>query len=217
VILDNPVHERGELDYNVWLDAMKLLKPTIAIIPDVIDEPDRTIGLARQTQAMFADRDTGTQLMAVPHGETHDDFIDCAYALSRLPAIRYLGVSLERRLRDDPEALNRRRLRIKLIAASSNLDHFKIHLLGISEQSTEFDGSDIWKRVESCDTSKFAVFHLINYPVEPPVPITQPYPGRQVFGGSMQYFKTRGHLGLSDRRSFSDNMQQWYDYANRGN
>ena len=216
VILDNPVHEDVEPNLDIWMQAMELLHPTIAILPDVIDDDQQTVTNAVQlAKTVKRHWDQPVQLMAVPHGIEQADWNVCARALGAIPEIDWLGISLERRLKDDELAVARRFNRLKFIRETQNFDRIRVHLLGTSERSSEFRGGHVWRRAESIDSSKFAVFYLTNQPVSPPGPVSIPYPGRAPFGGSMEYFHAIPKLPLLGKGRLTQNLAAWCTYAER--
>lgn len=216
VILDNPVHEDHKVTVQQWLEAIALLQPTVAVIPDVIDSDLMTLDNAREAVAKFGEyqlrSECQTELMAVPHGETQSDWFNCALSLSKISAVTWFGISLERRLNDDPLAVSRRRERVQMMTRHREFMRLKLHLLGLSEGIVELGGSFVWQRAESADVSKFAIWYLSGNPVYPPPPVTIPYPGRaELFGGSYEYFTADcDGVDISDLR---DDLTLWTDYA----
>jgi hypothetical protein len=194
-----------------------MLEPTVAIVPDVIDDIPMTVNLARHAAGIVSSRKAilpQPELMAVPHGHTHEEFYQCAAELIKIPGITWLGITLERRLNDDQLALKRRRERLRMLSYDPLFSGTKIHLLGVSETAEELGDDSVWERAVSCDTSKFAVWALTRNPVAPPVPLSTPYPGREIFGGSYNYYWAHG-LSWPDRRKFTQNLAEWSRYAQR--
>lgn len=216
VILDNPVHEDGNVDPDVWRVATGLLRPSVAVIPDVIDDPDLTIKNARILCETMKREYPYVKLMAVPHGYSQNEWYHCARALARIPQISYFGISLERRLRDDELALRRRRWRLETIQRGVEFDGIAVHLLGTSERAHEFAYPAAFRRAISTDTSKFAVFHLCGIPVEPPALVATPYPGRGPFGGSNQYLTAKPTLPMFGVKRMRANLANWCTYADSG-
>lgn len=213
VILDNPVHENGELDLREWAEAAKLITPTVAIIPDVIDDANATVMYAREFRGVIREWSPSTRLMAVPHGVEQIDFLRCAQELLRLknPSIHWFGVSLERRLDDDPYAFQRRVQRVRMLTSEPSFRYRSIHLLGVSEAASEFL-HPAFLNVASADTSKFAVWWLNGTAPLPPSPIKQPYPGRASLGGSTRYFDFEPQEAfLRDR--LAEYLLAWTNYA----
>jgi hypothetical protein len=219
LILDNPVHEDRTVKIEQWLDAIKLIMPHVAVIPDVIDSSLMTIDNAREAVSAIAKRNfQSVKLMAVPHGVTQYDWIQCARELARIPEITWFGISLERRLNDDRAALFRRAQRVNYMRTYPEFARMRLHLLGLSESGIELSPTQpIWSRVTSVDASKFAVWNMVGYPVKPPVPIPliTPYPGRAPFGGSYEYFFASKPSGLSTRK-MKNNLRLWNEYATKG-
>lgn len=215
VILDNPVHEDVEPNIDIWVKAMELLHPTIAILPDVIDDDQQTVTNAAVMAKTVRRRHWPVKLMAVPHGIEQSDWRDCARTLAAIPEIDWLGISLERRLKDDELAVARRYERLQFLRDNQRFDHLRVHLLGTSERASEFAGGRVWRRAETSDSSKFAVFYLTNQPVEPPGPVSVPYPGRSPFGGSMEYFHAKPQLPTFGKGRLTQNLAAWCNYAER--
>ncbi|HEV2175274.1 MAG TPA: hypothetical protein VGR71_16995 [Nitrospira sp.] len=215
IILDNPVHEDRPVKFEHWIEAIMLLQPNVAVVPDVIDSTLMTLDNAREAVARFREYHfPQTELMAVPHSQTQYGWLQCATELARLgDPLRWFGISLERRLDNDPLALIRRRERVDMMLSfPERFGHIKLHLLGVSERGDELGNDSIWQRAHSADSSKFAVWSMLGTPVSPPVPILQPYPGRGTFGGSYEYFLAGHPQGLS-RRKMLRNLRQWNEYA----
>lgn len=218
IILDNPVHEDRPTKIEDWLDTIELIRPSVAVIPDVIDSQLMTLDNAREAVSKFRQRGfekLGTELMAVPHADTQLGWLTCASDLARLGTISWFGISLERRLNDDGLALQRRRERVVMLSSfRERFAHIKLHLLGVSESGMELSDDRVWQRAESADTSKFAVWNMLETPVVPPVPTTYSYPGRTPFGGSFDYFFA-GHPPRVSRRKMRNNLRTWNQYATR--
>lgn len=219
VILDNPVHENGVLNLDHWVEAASLLQPTVAIIPDVIDDWQETAAYAEKFRHLIREVAPNTRLMGVPHGETHMDYMRCAIEMMQMrdPAIHWFGVSLERRLNDDALALQRRIRRVAMLQSEPSFAFRNIHLLGVSETAEEFTLPSL-RGVRTADTSKFAVWWLQGQgtiaPL-PPVPIKQPYPGRRSLGGSTEYFNYRAKTSFL-AATLPAYLDAWSDYAKNG-
>jgi hypothetical protein len=209
VFLDNPVHEDAGVSLIEWLTAIDILQPTVAILPDQIDAPEMTVQWAKRAITYLEERNLGkVTLMAVPHGESHEDWLDCAMQLVEIPKVRWIGISLERRLKDDPLACERRLFRLKLLQDKVKEKIVPIHFLGISEAASELNDPRA-RAVYSADASKFAVWCLLGMPQQPPVPLTSPYPGRDKLGGSLEYFDYGGNEDFA----MTANLARWCDYA----
>jgi len=213
VILDNPVHENVEISIDDWIGAAQFLKPTVVIIPDVIDDVSATVAYAKTYRKEIQRVSPQSHLMAVPHGVEHGDFLSCARELAALrdPMITWFGVSLERRLQDDPQALNRRFRRVRILQTEPEVCRRNVHLLGISEQAVELR-SPTFAHCVSADASKFAVLALTGNPVYPPAPIRVHYPGRKALGGSIEYFEYEPPAEFSSTM-FYDTLDAWSKYA----
>ena len=218
VIIDNPVHENETVIPEIWLNVVRSLRPTVAVVPDAIDDALLTIKQARAYVPLLTG--LGVTPMVVPHGTEQRDFFSCARELATIPGVGYFGVSLERRLNDDELACQRRLERVRWMKRSERLDHIKLHLLGVSEYATEFlrwpkAEVEVWSRASSADTSKFAVFALSGSPQVPPAPVTTPYPGRKIFGSAMDYFYHIPTFKPYGKHHLTRNLQLWCDYAER--
>lgn len=217
VILDNPVHENRPVSIKRWLEAVEVMMPSVAVVPDVIDSQEETeANVLRAVDEFTRYGFRGIELMVVPHAQTQAGWLDCAIRLAKIgPPVTWFGISLERRLSDDIFALARRRTRVQYMLDYPHVfDRIKLHLLGISESASELGEDRIWQRAASGDTGEFAVWNMLKTPVTPPVPVTIPYPGRGPFGGSYQYFLTGQPQGLS-RRKMRKNLLAWNRYAER--
>lgn len=216
VILDNPVHENRPVTIERWLKAVEVLMPSIAVIPDVIDSEAHTMANVELAVKEFTRWGfKGIELMAVPHAVTQLGWLQCADELARMSEITWFGISLERRLADDTYALARRRERVQMMVQHPvRFDRIKLHLLGISESGMELGNDRIWQRATSADVSKYSVWNMLGTPVDPPVPVTIPYPGRGPLGGSYEYFLAGHPRGLS-RRKMRRNLERWNVYAER--
>lgn len=219
VILDSPVHENLTPNLGEWVTALGWLRPSVAILPDIIDDAEGTV-----KSAIFAADQArhypGIQLMGVPHGKDNAEFLDCAQELVHGVQVKWLGISLERRLENDVLAYQRRVERIRCLARDPVFAGVNIHLLGISEAARELR-EPLFRRVTSADTSKFAVYYLSGNPAVPPSPLNKQYPGRAALGGSFEYFNWRPSLPSGSRlgefqRGFLDNLSRWSDYAATG-
>jgi hypothetical protein len=216
VILDNPVHEDGVVDIDWWLEAAQRVRPSVAIIPDVIDDVEATVALATDLRKEMREACPTARLMAVPHGIEHHHFHRCAMALGELrdPMIDWFGVSLERRLGEDAVALHRRVKRLRILNSEPSLSKRPVHLLGISEKATELlsGWTDAFAGVVSADTSKFAVWQLLGATVLPPPPVPIEYPGRAALGGSQEYFEYVPGRHF-DHQQLTRVLDDWSQYA----
>lgn len=219
IILDNPVHEDQKVTVDRWIDAVGLMRPNVAVIPDVIDSSLMTLDNAREAIAEFTKHDSigfdDIELMAVPHGQTQEEWLTCARNLAKLKEVSWFGISLERRLEDDQYALIRRRERVRMMLEEPHtFGRIKLHLLGVSERGDELGEDRIWQRASSADTSKYVVWSMLGTPVRPPVPTQQYYPGRKPFGGGLEFFYADRPAAVNDSR-MRRNLRQWITYAQR--
>jgi hypothetical protein len=220
VILDNPVHEDVPNDLDRFLTAVFRLKPPVVILPDIIDDIPGTIWSAQLSASRLQgeiglsdDPEYRPELMVVPHGFTTEEFIETAYSLVAIPGVRWIGITLERRLKDDPLALARRRERVLALTNDPRFNNTKFHLLGLSEQATELS-DPAFARVTSVDTSKFVVLSLTSPPVYPPAPIAIKYPGREGLGPRSEYFQWRKPT-IWEAGDLRNMLRAWSVYAER--
>ncbi len=216
LILDNPVHENRGVTLEYWCAAVNLTRPSVAVIPDVIDSMDRTLSNVEEgISAISGYEIPDVQLMAVPHGHSQSDWLNCALSIAKYPEISWLGLSLERRLDNDDLALLRRRERVEMLRERPEVfDRLTLHLLGLSEGAIELGEDRVWSRAYSVDTSKFVVWNMTKAPVKPPAPIHEFYPGRYFLGGSYNYFFAPSPEGTTLRK-IRNNLTRWCTYADR--
>src|SRR5271170_4803111 len=119
VIIDNPVHENEPVDPIIWLSVVRKLRPTIAVLPDVIDDDSMTIKQAKMYAPMVYG--LGVKLMAVPHGDCVADFYSSIHELVRISGVTHIGLSLDRRL-DDEKAIEQRYQILRAIKLDQRLD-----------------------------------------------------------------------------------------------
>jgi hypothetical protein len=212
VILDNPVHENEPINFSEFFTAAEYLQPTVAILPDVIDDHAATMANAKQLSEELRERCPGTQILAVPHAEEHDVFVENAAELLGLRGVSFLGLTLERRLNNDQLAYARRAYRLKRLLDDPRFSDVHIHYLGVSELGWEFVTSEA-RVVYSADTSKFAARCLLGQPAAPPAPVRTPYPGRIALGGSSEYFAYQPDAETFNYAGFTGNLTRWSAYA----
>jgi hypothetical protein len=227
VILDNPVHEDIPNDLERFVNAVLVLHPTVAILPDIIDDIPGTLESAQKAitqcqSAIYRERNPHgslpdqPQYMAVPHGFTTEEFVDTAAKLIAIPGVTWLGITLERRLKDDPLALARRAERVLALSADPRFNGIRFHLLGLSERASELApyNEDVFDRVVSVDTSKFAVLALNGIWAWPVPPLPMHYPGRESLGPRNAYFHYRNP---SDTilPHLTEQLRTWSFYAER--
>lgn len=209
VILDNPVHEYVHPHIEQWRQAIKYIKPSIAVLPDVIESSEMTVKMARWAMGQ-AQSEKNLEFMGVPHGVSDMEYMDCAQVLVD-HGCTWIGISLERRLNDDEAAVRLRSKRTVLI--NTDFPGVKVHYLGTSERGSEISKAYTQRHVQSADTSKFAVWWLNGSPQVPPLPLATPYPGRAALGGSMEYFEYDPTWPAAAMSKLTRNLVRWLDYA----
>jgi len=126
VIMDTMVFEKkGPLPLRLWLEALDLVRPTVAVCPDVLANTAAT-----KANYRFYRQFTTSTLMPVAQGSTFKELIECfEYFITRSD-----WIALPVQVRE------RRHERFELLRQISKLDlpeNLKIHLLGASSDTFE--------------------------------------------------------------------------------
>lgn len=135
VIMDTLVYEghfgSSPMDDEDWLEAVKKVQPTYAIIPDVFGDKDATLERFFGTHLGGAgDSDRSWQWIGVPQGHDIESWVECARLMS--DAVEVLGIPTR-----TPHQLDRSTLINVLI--SFGLGGHKFHLLGSAQMSWKDD------------------------------------------------------------------------------
>jgi hypothetical protein len=190
VILDNDAYEQDGTapDFQNVLDAIDRMYPYVpneVVLSDVMygdtcaEDTVNASYLAHKNLRLYLDNTrVGTlehppTALAIPHGNTVEEWIFCATELAHLPLVKTLGIA-------EKDAIklmggNRRELVRRIIGLGK-----KIHLFGMMEDMK--DVRDPWIRavpeVQGVDGSKLVVWGLTGTPSVPEEAKSPPYPGR---------------------------------------
>lgn len=95
VLLDNGVAEGKELPWSVVCHAAELIGAQEVVLPDVIGSKNLTFDATRdalEANVTYHLRDRGVLFMGVPHGQTWEEWLDCAVMLLAL-GVDTIGLS----------------------------------------------------------------------------------------------------------------------------
>jgi len=137
IIMDNSMIELGEpVDGEIMEQACSIVGPQIVVLPDYAHDSERTVQVAREwahDRESSVSPNSQQHYMAVPQGNTLEEYMECARRLAEIPRVLYWGIP-----RSATDKLGTRKDLVKRI----NLEvanHVKtirswtcIHLLGIS-------------------------------------------------------------------------------------
>ncbi len=143
VILDDSAIELGEpISFPQMVDVAIRMDVEEIVLPDYFKENKRTVAAVKAAlDILYGDFDYRGRVMACPHGESKDDWIDCALTLLDLP-IDTLGISYRYSPLWDTRATP-----IRMLAPELDTADVQVHLLG----------SDLYPAVE--------VYPLLKLPV----------------------------------------------------
>lgn len=174
VILDNGAYEFGRTpSVDTLLEAAEFIHPQEIVLPDSMYGPDCALesvemsleGRERLWEAGYH------KFMAVPHGNTLQEWNWSLNQLRSLVGVRCIGIA-------EKDALKlvkggRRSQLVELIPK-----RMPIHLLGMMEDMSDVIDPKTRRRIRGVDGSKMMVWGLHEqavYPTDSPLP---PYPGR---------------------------------------
>jgi hypothetical protein len=175
VILDNGAYEWGTTpDFDLVVKVARKLRPTEIVLPDAMHGPDcakRTTHLS----AVAAEKyhwvlgTQITQFIAIPHGNTIDEWLLCATRLAKLPGVRVLGIA-------EKDAIKLTKGdRGTLIRAIKGLN-LDTHLFGMMEDLRDMRDPWVQHAVRGVDGAKLVRWGLAGERVASGrIP---PYPGR---------------------------------------
>lgn len=207
VILDNDAYEASSgtsSSPEAILQAIHLMGvwPSEIVLPDVMFGKNcarRTVEVAEEGRDILWQHGH-RHFMAVPHGNTQLEWLECAMALSGLEGVDTLGIA-------EKDALKLTHGdRGELIRAISGLGK-KIHLLGMMEDMSDIQDRWVRMHVRGVDGSKLIVWGLNGrVATVGDVPI---YPGRPE-----GFFEIDG-CNLSDNQVelIQSNMSYWRSYV----
>jgi hypothetical protein len=189
VVLDSPAFETGKpTSVTDTIAAVRHLRPSEVVLPDDLTSADETVRLAYATTAALKMEDYKGRFMVVPHGDTFEEYLECAEELIHIGTPQRTTVGV---VEEITELFKIPRATAIGALAGPRFQRVPIHLLGVSEDL--HDVSTQWGRytVRSCDTAKFVVWGLNKVQVHPDKLPAPPYPVRSSVGGRTEYFHYR--------------------------
>jgi hypothetical protein len=174
VIMDNDAYEAQGISsaLETIRKAAELLIPSEIILPDEMQGPDcAKLTVERSAQAAEALRADGWKnFMAVPHGNTMNEWLSCAIELSKLEGVGCFGIA-------EKDALKLVAGERVILARSVYGMGQDIHLLGMMEDMSDVQHRWVQQRVRGIDGSKLLVWGIngLRPRVGDPMPA---YPGR---------------------------------------
>lgn len=152
VILDNSAFELGQaVSDGTILETMGLIQPDEVVLPDVLQDHEGTIARVRsflgnvprftKQEAIF---------MAVPHGKTLAEYIECYIQLAAMPEVAVLGIgTIYNRIFEGG-----RRAIFRALKVRSQLADKPHHLLGLGDSGHfELQMLKEYDVIRSCDSS----------------------------------------------------------------
>jgi hypothetical protein len=224
VIMDTPAFERIDISLDDLLDAVHAIQPSQVILPDDMDDPDRSIRRMERAATRLWDKHYGLDLMAVPHGKTVEGWRMNALACAQLRGVTTLGIQEE----VEEEFHISRPEFVKLV--HQWFPHMRLHFNGFTDDMLELEDQTCQTLVGTADSAKLVVYGLNGLEPMPALDGDFPeYPGRKSLAPtSMEYFdwippEDFGGLGVSavsalDARlvSVRNNIRRWNAMANNG-
>jgi hypothetical protein len=207
VILDSDVFETRMIPpTNLMITTARDIGAKIVVLPDVWDERGGdgrgTTWLASQAGKAVKDSLPHVRTIAVAHGTTWEEYLECVDALNKLECVDIIGVCEEAWL----YGLTRTEMIHEVITRTTK----PLHLNGVSENCAELLDTNVRRATLTCDTSKFVVWGFNNMRCSPKH-IPKRYPGRTSTGGRGGYFGYNGansfHQVIARR-----NIQTWREY-----
>jgi hypothetical protein len=186
VIMDVPAFERVDMTLADLLEAARGLQPSQIILPDDMDDPQRSIRQMREAATAIWKWKWGVNLLAVPHGRTVEEFLQNAEECADIRGVTTLGVQEE--IEDDfgiqrEDMVRRMHNRFPTMA---------LHFNGFTEGMEELEDSFCQRVVHTADSAKLVVYGIHSLeprPVEMELPFPE-YPGRKSLAEtSMGYFE----------------------------
>ena len=94
VIMDNGAAEDAQPSVETLIERAQMVKPSEVALPDVIHNKDLTLELSRAAMEEFFRTGKIWNFMAIPQGETFEDWIECAATMLTWPSfVTSIGVS----------------------------------------------------------------------------------------------------------------------------
>ena len=153
VILDSMTHERTEgTDVGVMIEAYRLLKPQEIVLPDLkLASWSANYELARTGAHAYREAGIKAKFMAVPHGDTFEQYLASSEQLSRIPGVDVLGIYEE----TDDQFYSRFN-----VVASLRKFNKTIHLLGKLEHMRDILNAEMRRWCRGVDSGKLVCWGL---------------------------------------------------------
>jgi hypothetical protein len=155
VILDNSAFELGAAMNDVDLiEAAESIQPDEIVLPDILFNADQTLSRIKQFLAKHIQDIQGLSLMAVPHGNTLDEYLDSYVAIAAMPEVTTIGIgTIYNEYFKQEEKLGREVIFDALIT-NNLLAPKPHHLLGLGDDGNlELARLSKFNFIRSCDSS----------------------------------------------------------------
>jgi hypothetical protein len=192
ITMDSPVFETGEpVTPEQTLEAvMAFNMPNEVVLPDDLESGAHTVQLSAETVELLRRNGYRGSHIAVPHGDTIEEYLDIASQLWDIGGPRAVQRRCTLGIQEEiPELFGMSRKEFVVQHLQEALPGVSVHLLGVSETLEERD--PLYQGyVRSVDTAKFVVWGLNQVYVDPfPTGTSPDYPGRKSVGGRTEYFQ----------------------------
>lgn len=152
VILDNSAFELGEAMGNAaMLQAMAYIKPDEIVLPDILFDAEGTLQRVTDFLAEYSPLlPMDTHFMAVPHGNSIEEYLECYKKLAAMPQVYALGIgTLYNRVFEGG-----RKAIFEALQEQGTLSSKPHHLLGLGDGGNiELEGLKKFAEIRSCDSS----------------------------------------------------------------
>ncbi len=152
VVLDNSAFELGAaLSSKDILQAMTRIQPQEIVLPDVLYEATETVQRVQDfLKAYVPLLPTGIRYMAVPHGKTMQEYVECYKKLAAMPHVHTLGIGTIYN-----SAFEGGRTAIfQTLQTQGTLSSKPHHLLGLGDSGNlELEKLKKYAVIRSCDSS----------------------------------------------------------------
>ena len=178
VYIDNGVAEHQRISHEELINRAHQINARVIICPDELHNRIKTVSLIEEFISILSPAELRKfTLMAVPHGNSSSDYLECYHNIQEQGVIHFFGLSKF----DVPEHF---RDRIKCYTRLKNSSHRedRFHLLGFIKDFTEYKFFAKRGDVISCDSCVLveAALHkqrleLIKSPLYTRIPYTSEY------------------------------------------
>lgn len=155
VILDNSAFELGAAINDAdFIKAVTLIQSDEVVLPDVLFDAGQTLYRIKQFLAAHAKHVRGLSLMAVPHGNTLDEYLESYVAIAALSEVTTIGIGTVYNGRFKQEGKLGREVIIDALVAKNLLAAKQHHLLGLGDDGNlELSRLSKFSFIRSCDSS----------------------------------------------------------------